>query len=162
MTYMDWIRTVPEEFTSDPVWQVEAYRLSLFASDIGWRDVTTLQRDDRTRKTAGQLYDALGSISANISEGYSRLSGRDKARFYEYALGSARESRSWYFGARHLVSSGVSTHRFQLLTSIAKLLTTMIPDQRTSHLREDSLPYSAGPALDSNLNPFLANPVPFE
>ncbi len=39
----------------------------------------------------------VGSIRANIAEGYSRGTGKDRARFYEYALGSARESRDWYF-----------------------------------------------------------------
>ncbi|MFN8404533.1 MAG: four helix bundle protein [Anaerolineales bacterium] len=38
-------------------------------------------------------YEAVGSVGANISEGYSRSSGKDRARFYEYALGPARESR---------------------------------------------------------------------
>jgi four helix bundle protein len=47
-----------------------------------------------------QLYEAVGSVSANLAEGYSRGTGKDRARFYEYALGSARESRDWYFKAR--------------------------------------------------------------
>ena len=61
---------------------MEAYRLALFAADLGWHDVTKLAGDRRKLDLAGQLYRALGSIEANIPEGYSRGSGRDRARFY--------------------------------------------------------------------------------
>ena len=97
MNYENWLKTVPQEITEDLLWKMEAYRLSLFAAEIGWRDVTKLGTDRRTLDIAGQLYRALGSIEANIAEGYSRAGGRDRARFYEYALGPARESRGWYY-----------------------------------------------------------------
>ncbi len=42
---------------------------------IGWFDVTKLMQDRRTIGLFEQLYEALGSISANIAEGYSRGSG---------------------------------------------------------------------------------------
>ena len=79
---------------------------------------------------ADQLYRSLGSISANLAEGYSRGTGRDRARFYEYALGSARESRDWTFKARHVLGEAVFHHRLQLLTRVIQLLLTMIPQQR--------------------------------
>jgi hypothetical protein len=91
--YEDWAETVPEEITGDSLWKMEAYRLALFASDIGWHDVTKLMHDKRTLDLSDQFYRALGSISANLAEGYSRGTGKDRARFYEYALGSARECR---------------------------------------------------------------------
>jgi len=91
--YEVWERTVPEGIKGDAVWNLRVYRLSLFAADLGWEDVCKLVRDRRTVGLADQLYRAIGSISANIVEGFSRGSGRDRARFYEYALGSARESR---------------------------------------------------------------------
>jgi four helix bundle protein len=97
MNYQEWAGSVPREITGDPLWRVEAYRLALFAAEVGWHDVTKLIRDQRTRSLSDQLYRALGSVSANIAEGYSRGTGRDRARFYEYALGSARESRDWYY-----------------------------------------------------------------
>ena len=97
MTYEEWATTVPPEITGDTVWRVEAYRLSLFAAEIGWNDVTVLSKDRRTWGVSDQLYRSLGSMSANLEEGYSRGTGKDRARFYEYALGSARESRGWYY-----------------------------------------------------------------
>jgi hypothetical protein len=42
---------------------------------------------------ADQLHRSLGSISANLTEGYSRSKGLDRARFLEFALGSARKPR---------------------------------------------------------------------
>ena len=59
-----------------------------------WKDVTKLMEDRRTLGLSDQLYRALGSISANLAEGYSRGTGKDRERFYEYSLGSARESRT--------------------------------------------------------------------
>ncbi len=136
MTYVEWQESVPIEIRQDSLWKVEAYRLALFATDIGWFDVTKLMQDKRTVSVADQLYRALGSTSANIAEGYSRGTGKDRARFYEYALGSARESRDWYYKSRHILGEVVVTHRIQLATKIIRLLLKMIPQQRGRSLRE--------------------------
>ncbi|HIE25796.1 TPA: four helix bundle protein, partial [Candidatus Poribacteria bacterium] len=93
MKYEEWEKSVPEAIRADLLWKVTVYRLALFLADLGWYDVTKLMRDRRTIVLSEQLYEALGSISANIAEGYSCGTGKDRARFYEYALGSARESR---------------------------------------------------------------------
>src|ERR1039458_4948027 len=100
--------------------------------------------DKRTIGLSDQLYRALGSIAANISEGYSRSSGKDRARFYEYGLGSARESRGWFYKGRHVLGINVAEHRIRLVTQIIRLLLTMVPDQRGSLLHEDSPPYRTG------------------
>ena len=141
MNYDEWAKTVSQTITGDALWTVEAYRLALFAADIGWRDVTKLVKDQRTIDLSNQLFRALGSISANISEGYSRGTGKDRARFYEYALGSARESRGWYYSGRHVLGEPVAEHRMQLLVQIIRLLLTMIPEQRGSFLHEDEIAY---------------------
>jgi four helix bundle protein len=141
MNFDTWLSSVPGILTGDPLWKVEAYRLALFVSDIGWHDVSKLARDKRTLDISNQLYRALGSVGANLSEGYSRGGGRDRVRFYEYALGSARESRGWYFNSRFVLSEPVSEHRMGLLTQIVRLLLTMIPEQRDVSLREEPVPY---------------------
>jgi len=130
MTYEEWEGTVPDTITGDTLWEVKAYRLALFATDISWTDVTKLSKDQRTRSLAEQLYRALGSIGANIAEGYSRGTGKDRARFYEYALGSARESRDWYYKARHILDETVIEHCLSVITQIIRLLSKMVPDQR--------------------------------
>ena len=138
-----WVQTVPDAIRKDPLWKVQAYRLALYLADSGWDDVCTLATDRRTRSLSDQLYRALGSISANIGEGYSRGGGRDRARFYEYALGSARESRGWYYKARHVLGDERANARIDLLTSAVRLLLTMTKDQRTVHLREPDEAYDA-------------------
>lgn len=141
MDYDEWKLTVPEEIRGDSLWRMEAYRLSLFLVDIGWQDVTKLIKDRRTRGLADQLYRSLGSICANIAEGYSRGSSKDRARFYEYALGSARETRGWYFQGKHILGKSLTSHRLQLLTQVIRLLLTMVPQQRGRVLYENASDY---------------------
>ena len=142
VNYEEWVDSIPPEISGDSLWKMEAYRLALFVADVGWHDVTKLIQDKRTVGLADQLYRALGSISANLAEGYSRGTGKDRARFYEYALGSARESRDWYFKGRHVPGKEVTSHRLRLVTQIVRLLLTMVPEQRGSHLREDRSEYA--------------------
>ena len=132
MTYEQWERDVHPSIKGDPIWRVKAYRLARFIGDLAWPDVSRLVRDKRTMSTSDQLYRAAGSISANLSEGYSRGTGKDRARFYEYSLGSARETRDWYCSARPVLPEDVSEHRLELVAEIIRLLLTMIPDQRKS------------------------------
>jgi four helix bundle protein len=145
MTYQDWAKTVPEAITGDFLWKVEAYRLALFASDLAWSDVTRLMADPRTRGLSDQLYRAVGSVSANIAEGYSRGSHKERAHFYEYSLGSARETRDWYYKGRHVLGEEVAAHRLDLLTQVVRLLLTMVPDQRTYAVHECEAPYGNAP-----------------
>jgi four helix bundle protein len=130
MKYSEWEESVPEVIKTDSLWRVEAYRLALFLSDLGWYDVNKLMKNRLTRGLADQLYRSLGSVSANLAEGYSRGTSRDRARFYEYSLGSARESRDWYYKSRHILDETVIQHRLDLLTQIIRLLLTMVTQQR--------------------------------
>jgi four helix bundle protein len=143
MTYDEWLASVPPEFTQDPLWRMQVYRLAVFASDLAWQDVSKLIKDRRTVSLADQLFRAVGSTGANIAEGYGRRSGKDQARFYEYALGSAREARGWYRQGRYVLSEAVATHRISLLTQIARLLLTIIPAERGYGLREEQAFYDA-------------------
>jgi four helix bundle protein len=145
MDYGAWERDVPTSLSSDVLWRVQAYRLALFAADLGWTDATALLRDGRTRSLSDQLYRALGSISANIAEGYCRSSAKDRCRFYDYALGSAREARDWYYKGRHVLGDESAEERMDLLTQIIRLLLTMLAQQRASALSEDPAPYDATP-----------------
>jgi four helix bundle protein len=168
MNYQDWENSVPEAITADSLWKMTAYRLALFLADVSWHDVTKLVQDRRTIGLADQLYRAVGSISANLAEGYSRGTGKDRARFYEYALGSARESRDWYFKGRHILGDTVTQHRLQLLAEIIRLLLTMVSQQQGHVLREESSPYQVRTnndkidfLIDVKLNDLLQNiPMP--
>jgi four helix bundle protein len=145
LTFEEWLEGVPEELTGDPLWRMEAYRLAVFEGDLAWADVSRLIRDGRTRSLADQLYWAVGSIAANVTEGYSKSSHSDQARFYEYALGSAREARGWYYQGRRVLPEAVSAHRIQLLTQIIRLLLATVPATRGRKLHEQPADYAPSP-----------------
>ncbi len=150
MNYEEWAKTVPDAITGDALWKVEVYRLGLLLSDLCWYDATRLMRDKRTLDLSDQLYRAVGSISANVAEGYSRGTGKDRARFYEYSLGSARESRDWYYKGRHILGDKVASHCLNFLVQIIRLLLTMVPQQRGRTLREESASYQFSGTVDES------------
>ena len=161
--FEEWLAEVPTEITDDSLWKMETYRLALFLGDIAWHDATKLMTDRRTLKLSDQPYRATGSISANIAEGYSRGTGKDRARFYEYSLGSARESRDWYYKGRHILGANILDHRLKLLTQIMRLLLTIIPQQRGRILREERETYQTNlleTPPDHNLIETLKREIP--
>src|SRR6266704_1847806 len=139
MTYQTWMESVPKEIKEDALWRMEVYRLSLFAADLAWPDVTKLMKDKRTRGLSDQLFRSAGAVSSDVAEGYSRKSGKDQARYYEYALGSARETRNWCYEGRHVLGAEVATHRIALWTRIIKLLLTIVPAERGYKMQEEPL-----------------------
>ena len=145
MNFREWLAAVPSEITNDALWRMEVYRLALFAVDLAWHDVSALFQDKRMFGVADQLYRSVGSIAANIAEGYSRRSGRDQARFYEYALGSAREARGWYYQGRHALKDEVAPHRIELMTQIVRSLLTIIPAERGFKMKDEAPPYEVVP-----------------
>ncbi len=136
----DWEARAPPSLRADSLWNVKAYRLALYLADLAWRDSAHLRRTAAGRALHDQLLRATASIGANIAEGYSRGTGKDRARFYEYALGSARESRDWYFKCRAALREEVVTARLNALSEVVRLLLAMIPDQR-KQMRDDSADY---------------------
>jgi four helix bundle protein len=144
LNFNEWVESLPAEIKGDTLWKMEAYRLALFATEIGWHDVTELMKDKRTLGIADQLYRSLGSISANLAEGYSHHTGKSRAQYYQYALGSARESRDWYYKSHHILKEEVVNHRITFLTQIIKLLLVMVPQQRgkTLSLKEKQGTYT--------------------
>ncbi len=153
--YEAWLEGVPSCITEDTLWKMKVYRYALFVSDLAWSDATILMEDRRTLDLSDQLYRAVGSIGANIAEGYSRRSGKDRARFYEYALGSARESRDWYYKARHILGDTVTNHRLDLTTQIIRLLHTIVPSERLVTLQEETVDYDTNPTSLLNEAPIL-------
>ena len=154
MNYAEWLNTVPSEITNDPIWKLEVYRLGLFAGDIGLQDALFLMKKPLMLSVADQLHRSLDSISVNLTEGYSRSKGPDRARFIEASLGSARESRDWYYKSRHVLPAEVLKHRMGLTTKIISMLAPMIPHQRKHALREDQAEYNTQPSdfsLDSEV-----------
>ncbi|HEX2780819.1 MAG TPA: four helix bundle protein, partial [Gemmatimonadaceae bacterium] len=86
--------------------------------------------DPRYLEPATQLCGSAGSIGANLCEGYARLSPGDRIRFYEYALGSAAETKNWYLKIRRTLPDVILAERFALLHSITRLTLAMIRSER--------------------------------
>jgi four helix bundle protein len=137
MTFEEWAAHVGDDQQADPLWRMAAYRFALFGVEVAWPDVRALNRTFATRGVAAQLYEALGSVPAHIAEGYSRSSGPDRVRFFEYALGSTRESIVWYRAARPVVGSKTVEERVATLVRIRKLLLTAIPAERSRRVRPE-------------------------
>jgi len=133
VTYEDWETSVPATIRNDSLWRMEAYRVGLFLCDLAWRDCTQLLKDRRAKTIADQLFRATGNISSNFAEGYSRGSGKDRARFYEYALGSAREARDWYFKSRFILSANVIEHRLGIIEQVIRLGLRMVNNERRTN-----------------------------
>src|SRR5262245_30404497 len=111
MTYEEWEQTVADTIRNDVMWNVKAYRLSLSLTVLSWHDSASMAEDSKLTSVADQLNRACGKIGASIAEGYSRGTGRDRARFYEYSLGSLREARHWYYHGRFCLTEEVLEHR---------------------------------------------------
>ena len=131
MNYEGWEKTVPQEITQEAVWGFYGYRKALFLFDLCWQDCEKLLRDYRGRTVAEQLIDSVGSVSANIEEGYGRgLVTKEYGQFLRYAVASAKEAKGWYFRGRHLLSPQVVEHRLKLLSEISALILTELARQR--------------------------------
>ena len=91
-----------------------------------------------TSAIGSQLYRSANSIGANLAEGYSKSSGRDRARYFEYALGSARECRHWYLAARPTLTDVALSGRLDELGQIVRLLLVSIPRERARSRLSDA------------------------
>ncbi|MDX1523187.1 MAG: four helix bundle protein, partial [Anaerolineae bacterium] len=125
-----WIGQVPTSITRDPLWDFETYRKALFLSDLAWQDCGKLLSDPLGKGIAWQLIDSAGSVAANIEEGYGRGYGKDYARFLRIALGSAQETRGWYYRGRHMLEAEVVNHRMELINEIIAMLVVVADQQK--------------------------------
>jgi four helix bundle protein len=135
--YEAWEQQVPLQLRQDPLWQLHVYRGALYIAAASMVDVTPLESRPVLAGILAQLVDAAGSIPANITEGYSRSSAKERAHFYEYALGSAREARTWYYELREALGP-IALARIDFLTQQCRMLLALIARQRRSrNLRPD-------------------------
>jgi len=130
---------VTADTSNDPLVRMRAYSLGQELMDVAWIDAKALSGDHLTEAISGQLYAAVVSISANLGEGYSRSSGKDRSRIFEYALGSTRESMVWYRAAKPVLGE-VATERLNKLEEIRRLLLAIIPRERSKNIRPKNRP----------------------
>lgn len=130
-SFEQWSALVPSSERTDPLWHMKAYQLSRFSMQAAWPDVNRLLRHRLGRSVAEQLWRSLGSVPANLAEGYSRSSGVDRVRMFEYALvGSVRESVVWYRSSEPLLGAETVEARLGYLTQVRRILLTAIPRER--------------------------------
>ena len=120
-----WEPSVSPFETSDKLWQLHAYRVARCLVDQVNDDAVTLQAhvDERT---LGQFMRAVGSIGANIAEGYSRRGLTDRARFYGYALGSQREAMLWLRSLAYAMPAEAVSLRMLMLAQVRQLLLGLV------------------------------------
>lgn len=128
--YDEWMGGVPTAITSEHTWKFFGYRKALYLYDLCWEDCMGLLKHPLGRPVANQLIRSAGSISANIQEGYDRGWGKNRGYFLRVALGSARESKGWYYRAKALLSSEMLSQRQGLLGEIIALLATELNSQQ--------------------------------
>ena len=129
------VSDISDDDSRDPIARMRVYQLSRKLRVVCLDDAEVIRLNPITEEIAGQLYTAVGSIPANLVEGYSRSSGRDRARIFEYALGSARESIEWYDASGHLLERELLQDRKGVLSEISRMLLAIIPRERDRTIR---------------------------
>ena len=127
-----------------------AYRKSMELFDLVSKDMETLKEEYSLGRLVSQQLASADSISANIEEGYGRLSRKEYIRFLDFARGSARETYGRYKGMKHWLSEDVVQQRTELLDEIIGILNatiTTLTKERTG-VREDSPSYGSGTMPD--------------
>jgi four helix bundle protein len=71
-----------------------------------------------------------GIDSANLEEGHGRGYGKQRNWFWRIAIGSARESKGWYWRAHHLLSDATLDDRLSLVDEIIALLVNELNRQQ--------------------------------
>jgi four helix bundle protein len=122
----EWEQACHDAVTSDVIWRLDAYRAALFLLHLSRDDCRTLNDAHHLASAIDQLTRAVGSISANLAEGYSRATRPDRLRFLGYALSSTRESVTWYLAATGDLPEAALDHRLKLLMRIRALLLGLI------------------------------------
>jgi four helix bundle protein len=129
------IPDISETDNRDPLQRMRVYRLARELVTESWEDAEKLTHHRTMEKISSQLYAAVGSIAANLGEGYAHSSGKDRARIFEYALGSARESIAWFRSAEPVLGADVVAKRIEKLDEIRRMLMAIIPRERGRLIR---------------------------
>ncbi|MEM6523165.1 MAG: four helix bundle protein [Bacteroidota bacterium] len=102
------------------------YKDSIRLWEEFWNDSNVLLKDIRGKEIAIQLTRSIGSISANIEEGYGRGYGKEYPRFLKISRGSAQESKGWYKKSKFLLPEKTINDRIAILDKLIAHLTATI------------------------------------
>ncbi len=130
LPFEEWKSQLSPAIISERFWQLIAYQKALFLYDLVWKDTSSWLSDIRGHELARQIVRSTGSITANIEEGYGRGLGKQLVYFYSVSLGSARETKGWYYRAKAMITPKLLEERLALLSEIIALLITEINRQK--------------------------------
>ena len=128
--FREWEKEPPPDLRGDSLWRMTAYRMAYFLADLARQDAINLLNRRAPWHKVDQLERSVESVESNISEGYSKFSGKERARYFETALSSAREARGHYRRTSQWLGSVAAEERQMMMTQIIKMLTVAIPRER--------------------------------
>lgn len=117
----------------DKLDEIRFYELAKELWNEFWEDSEILIRDIRGREIARQMTKSIGSISANIEEGYGRGTHKEYIYFLKVSRGSARESKGWYQRSVKLLSQEIVNNRIEKLDQIIAMETKSIRTLETKN-----------------------------
>jgi four helix bundle protein len=133
LRFEEWMGTVPQSLSSDPLWKSKYYQYAMYLYDMAWLDCELLKRDYRGKEILRQLIQSAGSVCANMEEAYGRGVGTpDYVRILRISLGEARETKGHYLRSRHVLPIVTIEKRLQLTDQVISALV----GTRSSHRRK--------------------------
>ena len=125
----------------DKLDEIIFYQKSLELWKECWGDSDLMIGDVRGKEIVRQLTRSVGSISANIEEGYGRGFGKEYPYFLRISRGSARESKGWYMKSQYLLSEIIIKQRVEKLDGIIAMLTKSIQtlEKKLQGVREQGI-----------------------
>lgn len=128
-----WSDIQPTELTGDPIWKLDAYRHAAYVAALVRTDVAALTGEPVLVHAASQLLRAGTSIAANLAESYGRPTNPDRLRYLSIALGSLRETQTWYQACGLALPAETVNSRLVRLSVLRRILLGLI-----SRLRKQS------------------------
>ena len=112
-----------KHFTDLRVWRM-AHQLFLNLL----KDVEKFPKSVASRIVTDQLIRALGSVGANIAEGFNSRTTRQYVSYLDIARNSSSEAENWYYKIRDakLLGEDIANQRVKKCIEIHKMLQRMI------------------------------------
>lgn len=110
----------------DKLDELRIYQSAMNLWEECWDDTEILMRDVRGKEITRQLIRSVGSVSANIEEGFGRSFGKEYIHFLRISRGSARESKGWYLRSKKLLPETTVTQRTEALSKLVGMINNTI------------------------------------
>jgi four helix bundle protein len=112
-----------KHFTDLDVWQMSHH---LFIEAL--EDIKKIPNTIGTKIVADQLLRSIGSISANIAEGFNSKTTKKYLSYLDISLNSSAEAENWYYKVRdgNWLDKNIVNQRVETCTIICRMLNAMI------------------------------------